>query len=119
MTDNKNLGNRGELIAKEYFLNHGYSFIYQNYKSGHFEIDLIFALATKIIFVEVKTRIKTTDSTLENPLTRLQITNLKHAINDYCFKNHLDSENARLDLVIILADKATHRASLKHYRDIF
>lgn len=118
MTDNKALGNWGEQFAKEYLLKQGYFFIAQNYQSGHAEIDLIFKLGKKLIFIEVKTRLKTAASRLENPLARWQIKNLEHALISYCLGHRVNLDNFRLDLIIILVDKKTRRADLKHYPNI-
>ncbi len=119
MTNKKGLGVWGEKFAKEYLLNRGYSFIAQNYQSGRAEIDLIFRSGKKLIFIEVKTRIKTKESKLENPLTSRQIKNLERAIIAYCLKHHVSLDNFRFDLIIILIDKITRQADLKHYLNIF
>lgn len=118
-TANKNLGNRGEEEAKKYLKRHGYKIIENNYRFGHLEIDLIARQNNQLIFIEVKTRIKTTDSLNDNPLTKWQINNLKRAITAYCYKNHADFDLVRLDLIIILVNQSKKTAELKHYRDIF
>ena len=41
MTDNKNLGDRGEILTKKYLTDHGYEIITSNYRTHHLEIDLI------------------------------------------------------------------------------
>ena len=118
MTNNKILGNLGEKIAKDYLLSHGYVFLQQNFRANKLELDLIFKSRNKVIFVEVKTRIKNTESISENPLTTWQTKNLKRAMIDYCFANRINLDLAQLDLIIILLDKKTNTASLKHYPDI-
>jgi len=118
MTNNKILGNLGEKIAKDYLLSHGYVFLQQNFRVNKLELDLIFKSKDKIVFVEVKTRIKNTESLLENPLTTWQTKNLKRAMLDYCFANRINLDSASLDLIFILLDKTTRTASLKHYPDI-
>jgi len=119
MSPNKTLGNFGEKMAKEYLIKKGYQFIAQNYKSSHKELDLIFRINNKVIFVEVKTRIKNFESLAETPLTRLQTKNLKNALIAYCLQNKINLDNVRLDLITILINKATRQAELKHYLDIF
>jgi putative endonuclease len=119
MTRNKNLGNHGEEIAKSYLIKNGYSLLSQNYRTGHLEIDLIFSHQDKIIFIEVKTRIKTEESNLEEPLSRQQTKNLQKAIINYCLEKHISLDVVRLDLINILIDKKIHCAHLKHYKDIF
>lgn len=117
-TDNKNLGNRGEEIAKSYLITNGYSFVTKNYRAGRREIDLIFYQKNKLIFIEVKTRVKTKDSLLENSLSVRQTKNLKKAIVEYCLEKSVSLDRVRLDLVNILIDEKEHCAQLKHYKDI-
>ncbi|MFA6994818.1 MAG: YraN family protein [Patescibacteria group bacterium] len=119
MTNNKNLGNKGEILAKEYLLHHGYKIITNNYHFNHLEIDLIAQQQGYTVFVEVKTRIKTPESLNENPLAKWQTKNLKRAIDEYCFNNHIDLEKIRLDLIVVLVDTSRQTATLKHYQDIF
>ena len=55
MTD-RNLGNRGEYLAKLFLEQKGYVFIRSNFKTKYGEIDLIMQENDEIVFVEVKTR---------------------------------------------------------------
>jgi len=119
MDRNKILGTRGETLARDYLGSRGYQLIATNYKTSYPEIDIIAKLKTAWIFVEVKTRLKTPDSLVENPLLKWQVNNLKKAILDYAAKNHLNLETIHLDLIIILVDSKTNLATLKHYRDVF
>lgn len=119
MTDNKTLGNKGEILTKKYLIQHGYRIITNNYRSNHLEIDLIAQYQGYTVFIEVKTRIKTPDSLNENPLNKWQTKNLKRAINEYCFNNHLSLEQIRLDLIVVLVDQLQETATIQHYRDIF
>lgn len=119
ITAQRNFGNRGETIAREYLGRQGYIIIASNYRAGHLEIDLIAKQDNQIIFIEVKTRLKTADSLRENPLTKWQTANLKRAIVDYCYKNRINFDLVRLDLIVILIDRHKKMAELKHYRDIF
>jgi putative endonuclease len=119
MTVKQNLGRQGELLAKDYLLKRGYKLIAVNCRLGRREIDLIVRQGRQPVFIEVKTRLQTPDSLSENPLTSRQALNLKRAIIAYCFKNRLNPETARLDLIVILVDRAKKLARLKHYRNIF
>jgi len=119
MTENKNLGNRGESLAKEYLQRHGYKIVASNYRAGHLEIDLISRYRNQLVFIEVKTRLKTAASQDDTPLVKWQVKNLKRAILNYCLENHIRLDVARLDLIVILVDQQQQKAELKHYRDIF
>ncbi len=118
MTDLKKLGDWGENAAKKYLLSQGYKFLTSNYKVGCLELDLIFKKDKWLVFVEVKTRQRTTENLKANPLPVWQTKNLKRAILDYAAKNHVDLDTIRLDLIIILVDKQNRNAELKHYPDI-
>ncbi|OUJ73778.1 YraN family protein [Hymenobacter crusticola] len=51
------LGHAGETAATDYFLAHGFTVDYQNYRYQRAEVDLIVRCGTELlIFVEVKTR---------------------------------------------------------------
>lgn len=119
MERNKILGQKGEMLAREYLRSKGYKLIATNYKSGYPEIDIIAEDKSDLVFVEVKTRIKTSDSLSENPLLKWQTKTIKRAILDYAYKKSLDLEALRLDLIVILVDQKAKQAELKHYRDIF
>lgn len=119
MERNKILGTRGELIARQYLVSRGYQLVATNYKLSYPEIDIIARSQENWVFVEVKTRLKNLASLAENPLQKWQTKNLKQAILTYAAKNRLDLETVRLDLIVILVDKLSNLATLKHYPDIF
>ncbi|MHB8903646.1 MAG: YraN family protein [Patescibacteria group bacterium] len=119
MTVTDQLGKRGEAAALKYLIKNNYNIIAVNYKSGHKEIDIIAKKGGKYIFIEVKTRLKNKESSAENPLSFLQVKNLKAAILNYARENKLNLDSVYLDLIFILVDKKKNRAELRHYRDIF
>lgn len=55
-TDARSVGILGERVAARYLRLHGYRILERNYRSGHWELDLIAARFGTIVFVEVKTR---------------------------------------------------------------
>lgn len=119
MERNKILGQKGEILARKYLKDNGYELIAANYKSSYPEIDIIAKDKSNLIFIEVKTRIKTPESFYENPLLKWQTKTIKRAMLDYAYKKSLDLEALRLDLIIILVDQKTKKAELKHYQDVF
>ena len=54
--NNKELGARGEYLAKLFLEQKGFLFIRANYRTKHGEIDLVMQENDEIVFVEVKTR---------------------------------------------------------------
>lgn len=119
MERNKILGQKGEELARRYLKANGYKLVTTNYKFGYPEIDIIAEDKANLVFIEVKTRIKTPESLYENPLLKWQTKTITRAILDYAYKKSLALEALRLDLIIILVDQKTKQAELKHYRDIF
>jgi len=56
MINNKIIGQKGENIAKNYLIKHGYRIIESNFRTKIGEIDIIAKKNKLIVFVEVKTR---------------------------------------------------------------
>lgn len=56
MTPKKEKGDWGERIACELFTSQGWGILAQNWKMGHYEVDLVLHKGDTIVFVEVKTR---------------------------------------------------------------
>ena len=54
--DKKELGNEGEMMARDYLLQQGYAIVDTNWQFGHLEIDIIALKDNILVFVEVKTR---------------------------------------------------------------
>lgn len=52
----KERGEWGEALAVEYLTSQGYAILEQNWKMGHYEVDIIVQKDNFIAFVEVKTR---------------------------------------------------------------
>lgn len=119
MIRTKEIGSRGEAIAKEYLEKTGHRIIAANHRVRRLEIDLIAEHGRQLIFLEVKTRFKSESDKDDIPLSGRQIKNLKRAIVDYCLKERIRSDRIRLDLITIFVNRATDMASLRHYRDIF
>ena len=119
MQETKILGQRGEAAALKYLIKNYYQIIATNYKSGYQEIDIISKKNENFIFIEVKTRLKNKESLNENPLSSFQVKNLKIAILNYAYKNKINLDYIRLDLIFILFDNGKNTAELKHFRDIF
>jgi len=49
-------GAKAERLVREYLEARGFRFLYQNYRNGKYEIDLIMEDGTYLVFVEVKAR---------------------------------------------------------------
>lgn len=119
MTRTKEIGNRGEAIAREYLKKTGHKIVAANCRVRRLEIDLIAAHGRQLIFLEVKTRFKSESDKDDIPLSGRQVKNLKRAIVAYCLDKKIRPERIRFDLIAIFVNRSTGMASLRHYRDIF
>lgn len=56
MTDNKQVGDRGENHAVNWLLAHGFTVLHRNWRYSHYELDIVASKEGILHFVEVKTR---------------------------------------------------------------
>ena len=56
MQNTRSIGNKGELIALNYFKSLGYTLLQKNWRVLKMEIDMILSFQENIVFVEVKYR---------------------------------------------------------------
>lgn len=56
MARHNQIGSKGEDLAAEYLVTKGYSISDRNWRSGHYELDIVAYHSNRIVFVEVKTR---------------------------------------------------------------
>lgn len=79
----KNLGARGEYLARRHFHRKGYHLLAKNWRFEHGEIDVIMANEHEVLFLEAKTR-KRLPSGRYPLLRRAQEKRLKALIRVYC-----------------------------------
>lgn len=56
MLKHSKIGNKGEQIAQEFLEKKGYLLLYNNWRTGNKEVDIVMAQEDTAIFVEVKAR---------------------------------------------------------------
>lgn len=99
---NKNLGNNGEEIAKQFLENKGLKFIKKNYRFHKKEIDLIFEDIKEsiLIFVEVKTRANRAFGNPEDSINSMKRKNFKTAVNGFILENpNYRNSSLRIDTI--------------------
>ena len=100
MAQHNELGKKGEQLAVDYLLQHGYAIAERNYRFDKAEVDIIAKKEDILAIVEVKTR---STSDFGNPQDFLKpklIQRLVKAINEYVTVNDLDVE-VRFDIIAI------------------
>lgn len=92
------LGYFGEKVAQKYYENKGYKLAHKNFRSKHYEIDLIFVKDGSILFVEVKTRTYS-NYTINELISNKKLQSVKTAIYLYLQQNSFGKcENWDLEL---------------------
>jgi len=116
MAEHNILGEKGEVLAREYLEKLGYQIIVTNWRERKFEIDLIAIDNEELVFVEVKTR--RTDF-FENPEDAVTPKKQQHLINGadcYVQENEIDLE-CRFDVIAVVHNE--HRTEVKHIKSAF
>ena len=119
------LGPQGERVAADFLKSKGFEILEMNYKnySGRRlgEIDIIAQENSELVFVEVKTRDwKNYAGTLpEENITYSKLKKLSRIAENYLRQKNLLDCNYRFDAVSVWIDLTTHRAKIKHLRNIY
>lgn len=75
-------GIKGEELAQNFLVNHGYTVLAKNWRHGRLELDLICQHSDQIVFVEVKTR---SSAKCGGPLAGVTKTKQARLIRAACF----------------------------------
>jgi putative endonuclease len=87
MAYHNHTGLLGERMAKEYLLKKGFIILHQNWRHGHWEVDVIAALNNILHFIEVKTRRTQKFGYPENDVSKKKIENLINASEEFLLLN--------------------------------
>lgn len=119
------LGSLGEELGCRYLKEKGYKILATNYcnTSGRRigEIDIVAQKGKMIVFVEVKTRLKSErDDTLpEANITPVKLRKLERIAAHYLREKRLESASYHFDALSILYDHIEKKASIRHLEHIF
>ncbi|HTO37074.1 MAG TPA: YraN family protein [Brumimicrobium sp.] len=112
----KELGDIGENVATRFLREKGLSILKRNYRFGKNEIDIIYELPGKIVFVEVKTRESTAMGPPWKAVTVKKQKQIIKCAHHYIVTNDLDVE-AQFDIISIIRNK--HGTFIEHIDDAF
>lgn len=108
-------GNWGESLAADYLAAKGYAIADRNWRSGHYEIDIVAYKGSRIIFVEVKTRSRDYDDPLE-AVDRNKALRLIRAAEAYVNAFDINHE-IQFDLIAINGTPEQYK--IEHIADAF
>lgn len=115
MANHNKVGTLGERLAKNYLQEQHYQILETNWRWGKAEIDLIVRLDNLIVFVEVKTRTRTTFGLPEEAITAQKQERLYGAATEYLYQQKHEGE-FRFDVVSIILEP---QVSIQHFPDAF
>ena len=107
-----------ERIAAKYLLDLWYEYLDNNYQIRIWEVDLIFKDGPETVFIEVKTRkwIKYWEG-FESVVPQ-KLNKLARLAQYYCWKNKLNFERARIDVISILLSDDSNKCKIKHFKKV-
>ena len=113
----KQIGSKGEELAREFLLTNNYQIIETNFHSPYGEIDIIAEDNGTLVFIEVKTRSSDLDSAL-NSISISKRRKISKTASLFLSANRpLEDMFTRFDVIVIINSK-TH-TSLKHIKEAF
>ena len=118
-TYRQSVGKRGEQIASEYLVRHGYKILDRNFKARYGELDIIALDKNILVFVEVKTRINESFGTPAEAVTPRKLREVIQTAQYYKILHPEFPDAIRIDVIGILLDLDTMSTkSLEHIPNV-
>ncbi len=94
------IGAAGEKAAEEWLAGEGFEIVARNWRSGHYELDIVAKRGDTIHFVEVKTRDDASWESPEDAMNRAKQRSFRMAVQAWLAQNPSDLE-PQMDLIAI------------------
>jgi putative endonuclease len=107
MASNKEEGNRGEQIAKEYLKRLGFEILEMNFRFGHGEIDIIAKDCDTLVFCEVKMRKSDEYGDPEYAITSNKQKQIRKIAQGYLYEHEIKDQDCRFDVVAVRIQQGT------------
>jgi putative endonuclease len=118
MSHNQNIGSFGEEIAADYLIAKGWKIIKRNIKISYQEIDILALKDGIFAFIEVKTRVSGRMGGADLAITGKKIKNIEKGILKFIYRNKINENCIRIDLISVDISTIEKKANIKHYTDI-
>lgn len=116
MAEHNDFGKAGELEARRFLAQKGYTIRDCNWISGKNELDIIAETDQFLVIVEVKSRSTENFEHPQDAITNTKIRHLVEAANDYIFQHNIDKD-VRFDVVSVVPKNGTFH--IEHIEDAF
>ena len=115
MKRNKEIGEKGEIIAQEYLKTQGYEIVETNKRFSKLcEIDIIAKHKDTLIFVEVKTRSSDFCGSPLEAITKSKYENIKTGLFTYIQDTKIKYKKYRIDAISIILNPSVKIQHLKN-----
>ena len=112
----KQVGEWGEIQARNWLVSHGVEILHRNWRSGHKEIDIIAKQHDVLIFIEVKCRSTSIFAPPETAVNGKKWKNIGAAATDYMIKNKYFGK-FRFDILAVTI--TPYCKQIMHFKDAF
>jgi putative endonuclease len=116
MANHNELGKKGEDLAVDFLLKHGYKILSRNYIFQKAEVDIIAQKADVLAIIEVKTRSTNVFGNPQDFLKPKQIQRIVKAVDNFVISNKLEVE-VRLDIIAIV--KNGNQFDIEHIENAY
>lgn len=117
MAEHNILGKWGEEAAADLLRKKGYTVMFQNWRTGHRDIDIVAQKGSDlVVFVEVKTRKKGTFVSAEMAVDREKIRSLCFAARSFVMRYRIDCD-VRFDIITVNGGPGDY--DINHIEDAF
>lgn len=116
--EHNDLGEWGELVARDFLKQKGYFVKCLDWRDKHRDLDIV-AIdneTKEVVFVEVKTRKNTLFGNPEDAVDHAKVLNLKKAANAYLHINRI-TRNYRFDIIAVVG-VCDENVQIKHLKNV-
>ncbi len=119
MSQTRQTGKRGELLARNYLIRQGYTILDTNWTTRFGEIDIVAQFKGVYVFVEVKTRHSPNTESALASITAAKHDRIIKAVYQYLHDKGLDEDvDWRIDVIGIALNRS-QTAAIAHVEDAF
>jgi putative endonuclease len=115
---NREVGKKGELLAEQFFLDRGYTFLERNYRTPYGELDLVFKKDNEVIFIEVKTRTGQEFGYGESSVDEGKLEHLVSSAEHYMSCEAVDTDSWRIDVLAIELKSENHDPDYEWFENV-
>ena len=104
MARHNEFGKKGEVLAADFLVKHGYALLHCNWRHSHYEIDIIALKGQVLHFIEVKSRSSKNFGLPEAGVTKKKFQSLLQAADEFLFQ-HPQYRHVQYDILSITLSK--------------